>query len=158
MMKWWRRVNRTINKKPKGFVIECIVAECMDYKETYYGELFVKTLEKIAKKYSFDVACGSLPFIQDPGVTENSVTNGMTFDAFEGFYNKVKAHAEIGRKALESNDPEKVTELWIKIFEDRFPTGKARKYEGLLEAPIVVPPPLTFPDRPIRPNKLQGFA
>jgi hypothetical protein len=158
MMKWWRRVNPTISKRPKGFVIECIVAECMDDGETYYGELLVKTLEEIVEKYSTYIAIKSLPFIQDPGVPENSVTNGMTFEAFEGFYNKAKTHAEIGRRALESENAEKATELWRKIFGDRFPSGKTKKSEDLLEAPIVASPTLTFPDRPVRPNKPQGFA
>ena len=46
LMKWLRRVNPTIAKKPKGIVIECIVAGCMDKSETQYGELFVKNLSK----------------------------------------------------------------------------------------------------------------
>ena len=55
--------NRLIGRQPKGFVIECIVAECMDYYETHYGQLFTKTLENITSKYAFSVALGALPYI-----------------------------------------------------------------------------------------------
>ena len=69
LMKWWRRQNPTIAKKPKGFVIECITAECMNYSETYYGELFVQTLENIVNKYAVNVLLNTVPNISDPAGT-----------------------------------------------------------------------------------------
>lgn len=155
--KWWRRENRTISKKPKGFVIECITAECMDYVETYYGELFVKTLEEIVEKYRLNVDLNIVPTIADPGGSGTPVTNGITPDAFNGFYNKVKKHAELGRKALSETDPEKATELWQQIFGERFPETKGTKSESLLAAPVGLTSP-SFPNRPVIPNKPRGFA
>jgi len=157
LMKWWRRQNPTVSKKPKGFVMECITAECLDYEETYYGELFVKTLETIVAKYSLNVLLKTVPLIPDPAIPGNSVTDGMSADAFVGFYNKAKEHAELGRKALNEEDPEKATKLWRKIFGDRFPETKSSKTESTLAAAIS-PSSLTFPDRPVRPNKPGGFA
>lgn len=157
LMKWWRRHNSTIAKKPKGFVIECITTECMDYGETYYGELFVKTLEKIVEKYAVNVLLGTVPTIPDPGVPGNSVTDGISPDAFIGFYNKANAHAELGRKALNETDPEKATELWRQIFGERFPKTEVAKSESLLAAALT-PSTLSFPDRPVTPNKPGGFA
>ncbi len=157
LMKWWRRENPTISKKPKGFVIECIVAECMDYGETYYGELFVKTLEKIVEKYEWNVDNNIVPIIADPGGSGTPVTDGITSDAFNGFYNKVKKHAELGRKALNETDSEKATGLWRQIFGDRFPETKGTKSESLLAAPVGLTSP-SFPNRPVRPNKPKGFA
>ena len=147
----------TIAKKPKGFVIECIIAECMDYEETYYGELFVKTLEGIVGKYGICVDLNMVPYIPDPGGTGNNVTDGITPDAFAGFYNKAKEHAELGRKALNETDAEKATELWRKIFKNRFPRTEASRSESLLERPVR-PSSLTFPNRPVTPNKPKGFA
>jgi len=156
LMKWWRRQNPTIAKKPKGFVIECIAAECMDKNEKQYDELFVGTLEKVAEKYAFYIGLRMVPHIEDPGVPGNSVTNGITFDAFEGFYYKVKSHAEKGRKAINETDKEKDLELWREIFGSRFPTIERANSSSLLKDAIE--PSLSFPDRPIKPNKPGGFA
>ena len=157
LMKWWRRQHPTIAKKPKGFVIECITAECMNYSETYYGELFVQTLENIVNKYELDVLLNTVPNIPDPAGTGNFVTNGITPDAFAGFYNKAKVHAELGRKALNETDVEKATELWKKIFGDRFPKTETSRSASLLEQPVK-PSSLTFPNRRVTPNKPKGFA
>ena len=157
LMKWWRRENPTIAKKPKGFVIECITAECMNYSETYYGELFVQTLENIVNRYRSKVFLGMVPYIPDPGRTGYSVTDGITPEAFAGFFNKAKEHAELGRKALNETDIEKATNLWRKIFGERFPKTEASKSESLLGSPAGSSS-LTFPDRPVTPNKLKGFA
>ncbi|PEI96201.1 nucleotidyltransferase [Bacillus pseudomycoides] len=156
IMKWWRRVNPTIAKKPKGFVIECIVAECMDKSETKYGELFVKTMEEIVKRYEIYIQLGTVPTIDDPGVPGNSVTDGITFDAFEGFYNKVKLHAEIGRRALEETNEDEALKWWRSIFGQRFP--KSKKSSSSFVKSALIPPSLTFPDRPVEPKKPGGFA
>ncbi len=47
LMKWWRREQPTVNKKPKGFVIEVITSESADLVETQYGELFLGTLREL---------------------------------------------------------------------------------------------------------------
>jgi hypothetical protein len=157
LMKWWRRENPTVSKRPKGFVIECIAAECMDFEETQYADLFLGTLEGIVTKYAMYIAAGSLPFIKDPGVPSSSVTSGMTFAAFEGFYNKAEAHAELGRRAQKEQDPEKALTLWRKIFGPRFPASSTDKSNSLLSE-AVVPTGSTFPDKPVTPRKPGGFA
>lgn len=158
LMKWWRRENQTVSRRPKGFVIECITAECMDYAETQYADLFLGTLEGIVERYALDILLKRVPHIDDPGVPGNSVTSGMTFAAFEGFYNKAKAHAELGRRAQEEQGPDKELALWRQIFGSRFPAANGSKSQSLLSA-AVTPNDLTFPDRPITPgNKPRGFA
>lgn len=158
LMKWWRRLNPTISKRPKGFVIECIVAECMDYQENQYADLFLGTLETIVSRYAVDVAYGRVPLIPDPAVPGNYVTTGMTFDAFEGFYNKAKAHAELGRCAQAETDPVKSLTMWREIFGVRFPATEAANFNELLDA-AARPQGITFPNRPIFPNnKPRGFA
>lgn len=158
LVKWWRRENPTISKKPKGFVIECIVAECMDFKETRYEELFLKTFEEIVRRYLLDIHLKTVPSISDPGVPGQYVTTGMTFDAFEGFYNKVKKTAELGRKAQAEKDPDKALELWRKIFGNRFPaSGRTNQHSLLRDA--VTAQATTFPNYPITPTKKpRGFA
>ena len=60
------------------------------------------------------------------------ITNGMSADAFMGFYNKAKDHAELGRRALNENNPEKATDLWRTIFGDRFPDTQAVNNKDML--------------------------
>ncbi|MCA9124027.1 MAG: nucleotidyltransferase [Planctomycetaceae bacterium] len=158
LMKWWRRQNPTLSKRPKGFVIECIVAECFDPDETDYEKLFLGTLDSIVSRYEAFVSAGLVPYIADPSVPGNYVTTGLTFDAFEGFYKKVKAHAEIGEKILAETDADEELKLWKSIFGDRFPAaGMSTKAAGLLPEAACVSP-FVFPDRPIAPTKPGGFA
>ncbi len=131
----------------------------MDYYQTNHAKIFVGTMEAIVDKYASWISMGQVPFIADPGVPGNSVTYGMTFDAFEGFYNKAKAHAELGRRAIEEDDPEKELELWRKIFGPRFPApAAAKKSADLLGEPLAGSGALSFPDRPVEPQKRTGFA
>lgn len=156
LMKWWRRENPTISKRPKGFMIECIVAECFDKNETNYEKLVLGTLNEIVRKYELWVTLGIVPSIQDPSVPGNNVLSNVSFAAFEGFYKKVKRHAEIGQQILDETDEEKELELWQQIFGSRFPKSKANTRSTLKEAAKV--PSYTFPNRPITPKKPGGFA
>ena len=60
-------------------------------------------------------------------------------------------------KALNETDAEKATNLWRKIFDERFPKTEASRSESLL-GPAAGSSSLTFPDRPVTPNKPKGFA
>lgn len=159
LLKWWRREKPTVSKKPKGFVMECITAECMDKDEKQYGSLVAKTLEGVASRYEYWIQLGIVPRIEDPGVPGNSVTEGITFAAFKGFHVKAEAHAERARRAeaLAEEDPNKATELWRRIFGDRFPELKSVKTAGLLSV-TDASRNAVFPDHPVRPNKPSGFA
>ena len=173
MMKWWRRHNRTVSKRPKGFVLECMAAEFMDRKEAHYGELFVGTLEKIAERYGPWAAAGIVPHLDDPGVPGNSVMSAMTVPAFQGFVAKVEEHAKLGRSAPEETNLEKATERWRTIFGPRFPATEVREASSLLKSASAAPVgvatggllgtgsgsgALSFPDRPVTPVKPAGFA
>ena len=157
LMKWWRRENPTINTRPKGFVIEVITARCSDLAESEYTDLFLGALEGITNNYAWDIYSKTLPTIPDPSVPGNSVTDGMTFDAFKGFYNKAKLHAELGREAQAEDDEEKALEKWRRIFGDRFPPPAKSRAAALLSA-AAVPGSLTFRDRPITPRRPGRFG
>jgi len=157
LTKWWRRENPTVSKRPKGFVVECFAEQCFDPQETQYADLFLGTLEQIVGKYAFNITLGTVPPISDPSVLGNSVTNGMTFAAFEGFYNKAKERAELGRKAQDEPDADKSLAMWRKIFGPRFPVSGRSKAASLLNEAVIIEG-LTFPDWPVVPRKPGGFA
>jgi predicted nucleotidyltransferase len=158
LVKWWKRENPTGFRKPKGFQVECVVAECMEYGQAQYQELFVGTLEGIVSRYQPHIDAGVLPFIADPGVAGNSVIEGMTFEEFNAFHNTAKKHAKLGREAINEADPEKETEKWRKVFGERFPACTSRTAEGLLTT-AAVSSSLFFPNKAIDPTKKpRGFA
>lgn len=157
LLKWSRRCNPTGCRRPKGFVIECIAAECMSYSETSYEQLVICTLDSILSTYRSYVDLGLVPRITDPGVAGNSVTDGMTFTEFQRFYNKVKSHADLLKAAKESGDPEKELAAWKAVFGPRFPAAASQNSATLLRQ-AVAPASVTFPDRPVRPNAPKGFA
>jgi len=158
LFKWWRRQNPTIAKHPKGFILECIVAECMDTCIEDYGTLFLDMLDQIVAKYEVHVACQSVPLINDPSVPGNSVTSGLSFDAFSGFYNKVKAHAEVGMNIRFETDPSKETELWRAILGNRFPQANGSPGTNNLLQDAKAVSPFVFPDKPVVPKNPEGFA
>ncbi len=158
LFKWWRRGNKTVAKRPKGFVLEVLAAENMSATESHYGELFVGMLESIVTRYAFDISISNVPALEDPSMPGNNILGGLSFAAFEGFYNKIKTHAVIGRAALNLDDQDKATEKWRVLFGERFPKPPIRKSSGLLDT-AAVSSGLVFPDRPVRPvNKPKGFA
>lgn len=159
LVKWWRRINPTVSKRPKGFVIECIVAECMFQTEMNYPLLFKGLFETIVGRYQWSVSAGTVPFIADPAISRNSVTSSTTFDAFSGFYNKVKTHLEVIDRALSigDHDPEEELRLWQQIFGNRFPASETHKATDLL-SPAASTGTLSFPNHPIQPRKPGGFA
>jgi len=41
LVKWWRREHPTLHKRPKGFVLECMVGECLDVKASTFEDALV---------------------------------------------------------------------------------------------------------------------
>lgn len=157
LFKWWRREHPTADgtNRPKGFVIERLVADCMDNYETQYAELFARTLETIRDKYSVHYAAGIVPSIPDPSVPNNDVMARLTFDEFAAFYEKVREHAELAREAIEESDPDTAFEKWREILP-RLP-ARERSASSLLSS-LAGGSSLAFPDRPVMPKKPEGFA
>jgi len=157
LMKWWRRSNPTISKRPKGFMIECMTAECTSYDDGTYGDLFVQTLEEVVNRYAFPVALRVVPTVADPAVSGNNVLASVSFEEFGDFYRQAKEHAELGRDVPGRDDPDKALEGWREIFGERFPAIKRVPTKGLLRD-AAAPAGLLFPDRPIVPRTPGGFA
>jgi hypothetical protein len=158
LLKWWRRENLPYLRRPKGFIIETLVAELMDYKESSFEELFIKILERIKSDYEWTVLMGIVPTLEDPSVLGNNVFSRVKPEEFKRFYDQAVSHAALARRAQKEQDPDKALELWKKVFGDRFkmPTAKSN---SLLQAVASTGAGLTFPNRAVGlPNKPPGFA
>lgn len=159
MFKWWRRESPTISKRPKGFTLEVILSQCLSSNESHYGELFVSSLEKLVDLYQPYIDMKQVPVIEDPSMPGNNILAGISFNAFEGFFNKASSHASIGRETLSLEDQDEATDLWRQVFGDRFPKAPNNRNESLLGAASLSTPSLVFPNEPVTPpKKPAGFA
>lgn len=159
LFKWWRRENLPHLRRPKGFILEAMVAEHMDYKETSYEELFAKLLEKIRDEYEWTVQVGQVPYLKDPSVPSNNVFSRVKPEEFKRFYDMVDAHAKLVRRAQCEPDADRALALWQKVFGDCFrkPASKASMLRTAAVATSGMG--LTFPaNAVVPPNKPQGFA
>jgi tRNA nucleotidyltransferase (CCA-adding enzyme) len=158
LFKWWRRSHLADLRRPKGFILECLVAEHMNYTENNYETIFVDLLETIRDAYDWYAENGSVPFIRDPAVPANNVFSNVTAAEFKRFYNKVKAHAALARKAKNESDNDKALALWREVFGNRFPSAANNKTAASSLLRPAVGAGLTFPSTPVLPNKPSGFA
>lgn len=94
MLKWWRRENLCDLKRPKGFILEALVAEHMSYTETSYEELFANLLRSIKDAYILTVALKQVPFVEDPAVPGNNVFSNVEPGEFKQFYDMVSTAIE----------------------------------------------------------------
>lgn len=158
LVKWWRRLHLADLRRPKGFILECLVAQHMRYDQASYETLFVELLESIRDTYSIYVDLGLVPTLADPGVPGNNVFSNVTVEEFKTFYNKVKEYAGLARAAKnESNDDEALMK-WRNIFGSRFPAAATKRAENSSLIRPAVGLGLTFPAAPVFPNKPDGFA
>ncbi len=165
MFKWWRRFNHDegliTDRRPKGFILECIVADCMDNNEVHYGELFTKMLENTVRTYGPYFDAGMVPHIEDPGVPGNNVMSNVTFSEFSNFFKVARAHATLARTAMTTEDGE----IWRTIFGPRFPVTVEKatqdsnvKFASVAGMGAVGSGSPQFPNHPVTPNKTKGFA
>lgn len=162
LFKWWRRVHLADLKRPKGFILECLVEKHMSFGETNYEKLLVTLLEAIRDAYGIYVALNAVPHLEDPGVPGNNVFSAVTADEFKTFYNKVKDQATLARKALNESDDDEALDLWRQVLGPRFPASAAASKSTSGLANTLLRPAagvgLTFPAAPVYPNKPGGFA
>lgn len=159
LVKWWRRCHLSHLRRPKGFILECLVAKHMKYRDAAYETLFVELLEAIRDAYSLHILLKRVPFLEDPGVPGNNVFSNVNFEEFETFYEKLKEHAALAREAKNQEDDDEQLKLWRTIFGQRFPASASpRSLASTLLRPALGAG-LAFPAAPVYPaNKPAGFA
>lgn len=163
MMKWWRRESPTASKRPKGFVLEVLVALHGPRDETHLGEAFAKTLENIHTAYAAQASYDQKPFIADPAIGGNDILAKVTVPQWREFIEKVRVHAGYARRAQqEDDDMDEATRLWRKVFGSRFRStnapAKAAAASVFASAVAPVGGGYTFPNANAAPTKPRGFA
>ncbi|MGM3411558.1 SMODS domain-containing nucleotidyltransferase [Ralstonia holmesii] len=161
LFKWWRRVHLADLKRPKGFILECLVEKHMSCTDTSYESLFVTLLEAIRDSYGYYAILGAVPHLEDPGVPGNNVFSAVTAEEFKTFYDKVKEQASLARQAKDQADDDAALKLWRQVLGARFPASAAKKSATGLANSLLRPAAgvgLSFPPTPVYPNKPAGFA
>jgi hypothetical protein len=162
LFKWWRRLHMPAGlKRPKGFILECLVAEHMSYTETNLETLFVTLLEAIRDAYYLTVLLGQVPFLEDPGVPGNNVFSAVKAEEFKTFYNKLSEHAILARKSKDEADDKEALKLWREVLGSCFPASASQRSNSEKTTSLLRPAVgagLTFPATAVYPNKPGGFA
>lgn len=134
MMKWWRREHCPENARwPKGITLEKLIADNFPSSDGSYDELLINLFDSIITSYATDITMGFVPFIEDPSLAENDLTEGYVFEDFKDFYDKVREHSDLLGKEGSSND------AWRIIFGDRFPkesSGNVSELSSSVFTPI----------------------
>lgn len=162
LFKWWRRENKT-GKRPKGFVLEVLVAHHAPRDEIHYGEAFAQMLESIYDHYGAQAEAGIKPHIDDPGLPGNNIISKVSITDWKNFIERIRVHAGYARRAQDEDDMAEATRLWRKLFGNRFKetvaAAKAESLAGYASTPVVgTTVGYTFPNQPAAPNKPRGFA
>lgn len=150
MVKWARRENKTVSRHPKSFQLEMFVAPDMDDKETHYGVLFHDWCDAFLDRYESDRSWGRCPRIEDPAVEGGDILSGVSDDEFCAYYDKVEKHRDDARRALDTDDQDKATTYWRRIFGTEFPKAKTSS-SGTKRAAVAMSP-LTFKSAQAAPN------
>lgn len=166
LLKWWRRQNVT-TKRPKGIVLEVLVSKHAPTDETHYGEAFAKLLENIHAAYATYTNLGIKPTIPDPALPANDILAKVTVAQWKDFIEKVRVHADYARRAQKEDDLEKATNLWRKVFGDRFKASSGTPAKATTASSFATASAATssttagyaFPNNPVTPPaKPRGFA
>lgn len=160
LFKWWRRENRS-GLRPKGFVLEVLVAKHAPKTETHYGECFAQMLESIVASYGDMADIDQKPWLEDPGMPGNDILSKVSITNWKSFISRVRTHAAVARKAIEEEDLEEATRQWRKLFGPRFKS--TQKSAASTSTSSFVAAPLetksySFPDRAVKATTPRGFA
>ena len=163
MFKWWRRINPTPSRRPKGFILEILLSMHGPIAETHYGEAFAQTLENIHGAYAYGASLNSKPTIADPAVSGNDILAKVTVPQWKVFIEKVRVYADIARRAQDEDDMEEATKQWRQCLWRTIQVDGQRRQllPSTADLATAVAPSAgyTFPSNPAAPpSKPRGFA
>ena len=116
IFKWWRKNNCPENVKyPKGITLEKIIADNLYDCNNKYEDIVYNTMINIVDTFELYIENGIKPFISDPGINSDNLSDDYEFSDFKSFYDKIKTHTKLLKETNFSN------ESWRKILGTEFP-------------------------------------
>lgn len=120
-LKWWRRVNYTSPKYPKGYPVEHLIGLCTADGITSIAEGVTGALETIRDRYRAYADAEIVPDLPDHGVPGHNVFHRVSGEEFAEFHSQICQAATIARRALDATTVSESADEWQKLFGDRFP-------------------------------------
>jgi hypothetical protein len=120
-LKWWRRINYTTPKYPKGYPVEHLIGLCTMNGITSVAEGVTLALEAIRDTYEWYAQNEITPELPDHGVPAHNVFHRVTGEEFSQFHGQVADAAAIARGALDATTIKKSADEWRRLFGDKFP-------------------------------------
>lgn len=128
IFKWWRKNNCPDTVKyPKGITLEKIVADNLYDCNNQYEKIVFNTMKNIQNAYEQYIETGIKPFVSDPGIPSNNLSDSYEFNDFKSFFNKIKTHIKLLEESNFSN------EAWRRILGTEFSKDESSNH-SLLEA------------------------
>lgn len=129
-LKWWRRVNYTTPKYPKGYPVEHLIGQSCPNGITSVAEGVTRTLEIMADVYRPFAQAKQTPWLSDHGVPAHNVLHRVTGEEFAEFHAQVCDGAVIARRALDAQTVKESADEWRKLFGNKFPEAPADSGNG----------------------------
>jgi hypothetical protein len=120
-LKWWRRINYTTPKYPKGYPVEHLIGLCTINGITSVAEGVTLALEAIRDTYEWYAQNEITPEVPDHGVPAHNVLHRVTGEEFSQFHGQVADAATIARRALDATTVKNSADEWRRLFGDKFP-------------------------------------
>jgi hypothetical protein len=120
-LKWWRRINHSTPKYPKGYPVEHLIGQCCPDEIKSVAEGITITLETIAKQYQSYADLKLSPTLPDHGVPSHNVFKRVSGEDFAEFHSQVCEAAEVARLAYDTKDIPTSVQYWQKLFGNKFP-------------------------------------
>ncbi len=124
-LKWWRRINYTTPKYPKGYPVEHLIGLCTMNGIKSVAEGVTLALEAIRDTYEWYAQNEITPELPDHGVSAHNVLHRVTGEEFSQFHGQVADAATIARRALDATTVRNSADEWRRLFGDKFPEAPA---------------------------------
>jgi len=116
---WWEFNGK--GAKPKGFWLECLVAETFVSTKQNYAEHILAVFQNISNKFSGFENLQIVPLLNDPGIFGEKLKTSITLTEFKLFMEFVNKSKENVSSALASDNEQDASSYWNEILGDEFP-------------------------------------
>jgi len=122
MTKWWRGQQIAKTKRPKSFLLECVLADHYVGTADSVAEMFVATMRAIQTAYGPYRALKQVPPVTDPGISTNNLSESCSWslESFLAFLEAVDEAIAIAEPALTMEEDAAIKQ-WRKLFGEAFP-------------------------------------
>lgn len=122
LIKWWQNTNAKKGQRYlSGFVLECLVAQAFDARNTQNNLLdeFAHVLQRILQQMK---ESGELRYVSEIGVPSKRKSTGLNMRKYSEFVDFIEQTMRLIEKAKLSKDATQELLIWREIFGERFPT------------------------------------